>query len=129
MFFYYTLLGVILKIIFVIDQGKHPPDFLSMQSSGSGEPWSKAPQRWKEQKFWGLQTGPHCAAKCGLVQRLVQRAETEGGTAPGQTQEFNPWLSNPGSASPLCQIYPANGQKMVKRISAAESEKLTTSEL
>lgn len=34
------------------------------------EPWPNAPQKWKEQKFWGLQTGPHCAAKCGWCREV-----------------------------------------------------------
>lgn len=38
MSFYYTLLGAIFKIIFVIDQGKHLLDILNIQSS----PWTMA---------------------------------------------------------------------------------------
>lgn len=109
MSFYATLLGAILKINFIINQWKQPPDSLSTQSS----PWTMTKHN-TEVKGKEIRGGSRQGPEPVQVGGLVQGTETESDTAPwrpGQTQEFNLCLSHPGSTSSLYEIYVANGQK------------------
>lgn len=89
MAFYATVFGTILKIIFIINQWKQPPDSLSIQFS----PWAmtKYNREVKGKAIWGAPDRPQLCSRVWLVQGggLAQVAETEPDAAPprpGQTQ-------------------------------------------